>query len=401
MEVALNGMEARLQTVESTCTALSRENESLKFKVDDLENRSRRNNIRITGVPEKVEGPQPTAFMELFLAETFGAKAFPSPPAVDRAHRVATARKTQSDTPRPFIARIHNFQTKERILKLAREAGPLSFRGCNIHIFPDYSVERPFRSLWVLEIPKLVKKTPSYSQGLIYPHLTGMESRLQELKAVDLQGEGDPCWQDDDQAAAGLKDQYQDQAAAELQVEDRDHAAAGLQDEDQAAAGLKDEDQTAAGLRDEDQAAAGLKDEDQAAAGLRDEDQAPAGLKDEDQAAAGLKDEDQAAAGLKDEDQAAAGLKDEDQAPAGLKVEDQAAAGLKDEDQAPAGLKDEDQVAAGQQNEAAAGLKDEDQAAAGLKDQGQAAAGLKEEGQAAAGLKEEAAAGWLEGVQGQ
>ncbi|KAK1904349.1 LINE-1 retrotransposable element ORF1 protein [Dissostichus eleginoides] len=141
MEVALNGMETRLQTVESTCTALSRENESLKFKVDDLENRSRRNNIRITGVPEKVEGPQPTAFMELFLAETFGAEAFPSPPAVDRAHRVTTARKTQSDTPRPFIAWIHNFQTKERILKLAREAGPLSFRGGNIHIFPDYSVE--------------------------------------------------------------------------------------------------------------------------------------------------------------------------------------------------------------------------------------------------------------------
>ncbi|KAI4814083.1 hypothetical protein KUCAC02_003291 [Chaenocephalus aceratus] len=135
LEVALKGMETRLQAVESTCTALSGENESLKFKVDNLENRSRRNNIRITGVPEKVEGPQPTAFMELFLAETCGAEAFPSPPAVDRAHRVATARKTQSDTPRPFIARIHNFQTKERILKLAREASPLSLRGGNIH-FP-------------------------------------------------------------------------------------------------------------------------------------------------------------------------------------------------------------------------------------------------------------------------
>ncbi|KAK5879904.1 hypothetical protein CesoFtcFv8_022980 [Champsocephalus esox] len=86
-----------------------------------------------------------------------------------------------------------------------------------------------------------------------------MENRLQELKAVDLQGEGDPCWQDDDQAAAGLlgEDQDDDQAAAGPLGEDQndDQAAAGPlgedQDDDQAAAGPLGEDQ------DDDQAAAG------------------------------------------------------------------------------------------------------------------------------------------------
>lgn len=141
METSLNDMETRLATLESTCIALSKENDALKLKTDDLENRLRRNNIRITGLPEKVAGSQQTAFMEVFLKETFGPEAFPTP-SVDRAHRVAVLRKKQDDPSRQFIARIHHYQTKECILKLAREAGSsLSFHGSEVHIFPDYSAE--------------------------------------------------------------------------------------------------------------------------------------------------------------------------------------------------------------------------------------------------------------------
>lgn len=79
--------------------------------------------------------------MEVFLEETFGTEAFPPPQSVARAHGVAFSRRKQDDPPRPFIARIHRYQDKERILKLAREAGSLSFRGSEIHIYPDYSAE--------------------------------------------------------------------------------------------------------------------------------------------------------------------------------------------------------------------------------------------------------------------
>lgn len=99
METSLNDMETRLTTLESTCLALSKENQSLRLKTDDLENRSRRNNIRITGVPERAEGGQPTAFMEALLKETFGVHSFSTPPTVDRAHRVAVLRKKQDDPP--------------------------------------------------------------------------------------------------------------------------------------------------------------------------------------------------------------------------------------------------------------------------------------------------------------
>ena len=79
--------------------------------------------------------------MKIYLKETFGAEAFSTPPPVDRAHRIAISCKRQDDPPRPFIARIHHYKTKERILNLAREAGSLSFRGSKIYIYPDYRVE--------------------------------------------------------------------------------------------------------------------------------------------------------------------------------------------------------------------------------------------------------------------
>ena len=41
METSLSDIETRLATLKCTCLALSKENESLKFETEDLENRSR------------------------------------------------------------------------------------------------------------------------------------------------------------------------------------------------------------------------------------------------------------------------------------------------------------------------------------------------------------------------
>ena len=168
MERALNDMETRLATLELTCTALSNENAALKLKTDDLENRSRRNNIRITGLPEKVEGSQPSAFTEIFLKETFGAEAFSSPLTIDRAHRVSNGRMKQDGPPRSLIARIHHYQTKERILKLAREAASLSFRGSEIHIYPDYSAEVSRRRSAYSAV-KLQLRNAGFAYRMLFP----------------------------------------------------------------------------------------------------------------------------------------------------------------------------------------------------------------------------------------
>lgn len=156
IETAMNDFDERMATMESTLSCLAKENEQLKLKVDDLENKFRRCNIRITGIPEE-EGKQPTSFIESFLQKVFGAQAFPRTVAVNRAHRLAV-QKRKVGAPRPFIACIHHFQMKQRIMQLARERGSLDYKGSEIHIYADYSAEVARRRATFAPIKAQLKK---------------------------------------------------------------------------------------------------------------------------------------------------------------------------------------------------------------------------------------------------
>lgn len=54
------------------------ENEKLHARVDDQESTSQRQNIRVVGLPEKIEGGHPTTFMETFLVEVLVGGQLPS-----------------------------------------------------------------------------------------------------------------------------------------------------------------------------------------------------------------------------------------------------------------------------------------------------------------------------------
>lgn len=56
------------------------------LKLVDLEGCSRRNNIRIVGLPENIEGAHPTAFFSQVLVEVLGDQILNSTPELDRAH---------------------------------------------------------------------------------------------------------------------------------------------------------------------------------------------------------------------------------------------------------------------------------------------------------------------------
>lgn len=57
-------------------------------RADDLENRLRRNNVRILGLPERAEGNDPCAFMETWLKTTLPDAQISTVFAIERAHRV-------------------------------------------------------------------------------------------------------------------------------------------------------------------------------------------------------------------------------------------------------------------------------------------------------------------------
>ncbi|XP_013860134.1 uncharacterized protein LOC106515067 [Austrofundulus limnaeus] len=141
VEEATSNHEGRLSKLEETCARTQAENEALRVKMIDLEARSRRQNIKIIGLPEKIEGGSPREFLMKFIPELLGADHFHTQLEVDRAHRLGTRLPGDNARPRAMIARIHYFHVKEMILRLARQQFPLRHKDKSIYIFPDYPAE--------------------------------------------------------------------------------------------------------------------------------------------------------------------------------------------------------------------------------------------------------------------
>lgn len=142
VESNANLLEQRIHSLEEKCVVLTDSNAKLAAKAADLEGRSRRNNIRIIGLPESIEGPRPTAFFSDLLFELFGRQVLQSPPELDRAHRALSAKPPPGGKPRAVIIRFHRYQARELVVREARkQRGKLQYQGRQILIFEDYTPE--------------------------------------------------------------------------------------------------------------------------------------------------------------------------------------------------------------------------------------------------------------------
>ena len=130
----------RISAVETSVAELRQENKMLRAKLSDLEGRSRRNNIRIVGVPEGEERGRPTEFVSNLIPKLLGDDNFTKPVVIDRAHRVQRPKPPEGSRPRMIITRVHLTQEKEKILRLGRQSS-MEYKGNRILIFPDYTAE--------------------------------------------------------------------------------------------------------------------------------------------------------------------------------------------------------------------------------------------------------------------
>ncbi len=122
-----------------TVTDLRNQLERLTEKMTDIEDRSRRNNVRLVGLPEVVEGSDVAGFLSVNLS-----KWIPSLKGrnieIDRAHRVYDGRKN-SDRPHTLIFCVLRWHDRSEILKGARQAYPVKCTQDNVSLlfFPDFS----------------------------------------------------------------------------------------------------------------------------------------------------------------------------------------------------------------------------------------------------------------------
>ncbi len=120
-------------------TDLGNQLERLTEKMTDIEDRSRRTNVPLVGLPEGAEGPNAAGFLRVNLS-----KWIPSLRGrdieIDRAHRVYDGGRG-SDRPRTLILHVLRWHDRSEILKGARQAYPVKCAQDNVTLvfFPDFS----------------------------------------------------------------------------------------------------------------------------------------------------------------------------------------------------------------------------------------------------------------------
>lgn len=115
---------------------------ALAWKIDDLENRSRRSNLRLLGLPEKSEGNDACTFLENWLPEALDMEPLRKPLAIERAHRIGYMRKTAADAksiPESDDCEVLGLQRQG-----ARDASGQSKEGCAVPKSSNHVLSGPF-----------------------------------------------------------------------------------------------------------------------------------------------------------------------------------------------------------------------------------------------------------------
>lgn len=107
--------------------------EHLEDKIDDLENRSRRNNLCFEGIEESTnETWQDTENKVKYLISSHMPEVV-GDIVIKRAHRVGR-RSSAESKPRKIVARFLNYKDRESVLKAKKK-----LRGTNVFVNEDYS----------------------------------------------------------------------------------------------------------------------------------------------------------------------------------------------------------------------------------------------------------------------
>lgn len=105
--------------------------------LEDLDNRGRRNNIRVRGLPEATQEEDLNVTLQAIFNSILGRPEHQRV-KLDRAHR-ALRHCGPGSRPRDVICRMHNYTLKEDIMRKARNMHAIDFDGASIQLFPDLS----------------------------------------------------------------------------------------------------------------------------------------------------------------------------------------------------------------------------------------------------------------------
>lgn len=189
MGTALGETMDRVTALEKSQQLISKECKKMLDKCQDLENRSRRQNLRLVGITEGAEGGNMTQFLADFFPTVLGADNFRSPVVIDRAHRTLAPRPTNGERPRAIVVRLHYYTDRQKILDLGKAKGRLTYKGDQVYIFPDMSPEVSRQRAAFNPVKRKLREA-KVTYSLFYParlavSLDGMRHSFDSPKAAE------------------------------------------------------------------------------------------------------------------------------------------------------------------------------------------------------------------------
>lgn len=107
-------------------------------KLADIEDRNRRNNIKIRGIPESVSGPELIPYIQQVMASLL--KPISKRDLIlDRAHRLTKPKNIPASAPRDVILRVHFYHIKEALMRISRDTSPLPEPYHQLKFYADLS----------------------------------------------------------------------------------------------------------------------------------------------------------------------------------------------------------------------------------------------------------------------
>ena len=158
-------LEREVAVLKSKLETTTQVNEKLQLAVEDLVSRSKRQNLRVIGVPEGMEGDDARLFMTSLFKKVTGDAQLETL-ELDRAHRSLGPKPPQGS--RPFIVRFHKYSHKERVLMWAKRNRDVTYQGHSIRIFEDFSAALAKKRAAFNKVKSMLFKD-GIRFGLLYP----------------------------------------------------------------------------------------------------------------------------------------------------------------------------------------------------------------------------------------
>ncbi|KAJ1175473.1 hypothetical protein NDU88_000761 [Pleurodeles waltl] len=143
-ETRISRLEDDVVSQRTLGDTMEKKREDAQWKLTDLEDKRRRNNLRVLGIPEGAKGLDLRGFVVALFKEAFpDLNQWEWEREIQRAHQVpfiSTAKSSVAGDikPRAMLISLLNFQARRAVYDLAHPDRKRTARGCDFFVRPDF-----------------------------------------------------------------------------------------------------------------------------------------------------------------------------------------------------------------------------------------------------------------------